>query len=286
MPLEEPMSGQRYFVVERLNWRPCEGPADRAKGRAKKKQVARALLPGGERVTCFDDAGEADADCWRREALVRAGVNPFACGAAFCYLTGLDEGRLGDWVQDAGLTPPAAPGLESWREWWAEREPAMTELQRARVWEALDRVRFFRVVEAPRRVLFVVAGAYWHYNDQFHYRDQDGLTPYTAFRTREQAEADRLENEEMARDMMELHPFQINGLCDWSAWSSLPQEEAVERVTALGLPAPGPGYRDTLDWEGWWDEQQEEMTGEQESAVWDLLDKIRFYEVVEIEFPD
>src|SRR5262249_55676799 len=162
-------------------------------------------------------------------------VDPFGCGAAFCYLTSLDEGRLGDWVQDAGLTAPEKPGLEAWRKWWTDREPQMNELQREKAWEALDKVRFFRVVEVPRRVLFVRAGAYWDYNDQFHYRDVDGLTPYSAFRTREAAEADREASEEIARDVIELHPFQINGLCDWDAWSSLPQKEAVERVKALGM---------------------------------------------------
>src|SRR4051812_47900619 len=124
------MSGKRHFAVERLNWQPCEGPTDQAKGRAKKLQVTRALLPGGQRVSCFDDQTEAELDCGQRESAARAGVNPFACGAAFCYLSGLDEGRVSDWVQDAGLTPPAAPALEAWREWWEHREPGMTEFQR------------------------------------------------------------------------------------------------------------------------------------------------------------
>lgn len=280
------MSAKRHFVVERLNWRTYEVPGYKPKGRAKKKKGARALLPGAERVASFDDADEADADCRRREAEARIDVNPFACGSAFCYLTSLDEGRLGDWVQDAGLTPPEAKGLDAWRDWYDERESHFSELQRAKVWEALDKVRFFRVVEVPRRVLFVVAGAYWQYNDEYHFRDADGLTPYTAFRTREQAEADRRENEEIARDVMDLHPFQINGLCEWSAWSSLPQKEAVARVKALGLEPPGPGYNKTLDWEGWWDAHLDDMSGEQETAVWDMLDKIRFYEVVEVESPD
>src|SRR5262245_29850954 len=123
------MSTKRHFVVESLNWRAYEEPGYQARGRAKKKIGAHAMLPGAQRVACFDDPDEAEADCRRRESKARQGVNPFACGAAFCYLSSLDEGRLGDWVQDVGLTPPAKGGLDAWRAWWDEREPHLSELQ-------------------------------------------------------------------------------------------------------------------------------------------------------------
>src|SRR5262245_10451326 len=121
------MTARRHHVVERLNWRAYDEPGYRPKGRAERKIGARTLLPGSERVACFDDPHEAEADCRRREAEARRGVNPFACGAAFCYLSSLDEGRLSDWVQDAGLTPPERPGLDAWRDWWDDREPRMSE---------------------------------------------------------------------------------------------------------------------------------------------------------------
>jgi hypothetical protein len=167
----------------------------------------------------------------------------------------------------------------------------MNELQRVKVWDALDRLQFFRVVESSRRVLFMVAGAYWRYNDQYYYRENNGLGPYKAFRTREAAEAERADMEDFSRDDQDLHsgnPFLINGLGDWETWSSLPQEEAVKRVVALGLPPPGPGgaeaWGDTLGWEDWWN--QTEMTSSQRDAVWDLLDKNRFWEIIEVEGPD
>jgi hypothetical protein len=246
--------------------------------------AAWARLPGSERVASFNDAGQADTDCRRREEAFRRQVNPFACATALCYLTSLDEGRLRDWMLDAGLTPPEASGSAAWRAWWEREAPTLTELQRARAWEALDRLRFFRVVETPRQILFMLAAPYWHYNDEYHYRQNDGLTSYKAFRTREAAEAERAENEDFARHEMDMHPFQINGLCEWEAWSSLPQDEAVARVEAMGLPPPGAGYGDTLGWEDWWDEM--DLTFEQADAVWDMLDKIRFWEVIEVEVPD
>jgi hypothetical protein len=108
------MSGKRHFVVERLNWRPCEGPVLSVL-QGRRKVAGWARLPGSERVACFDDADKADADCCRREEEFRREVNPFSFDTALCYLTSLDEGRLRDWLLDAGLTPPQASGQAAWR---------------------------------------------------------------------------------------------------------------------------------------------------------------------------
>jgi hypothetical protein len=276
------MSGKEHFVVERFNWRPYESLGYKPSAKEKRKKGSWARLPGTERVACFARREEAEDDCRRREEEARQGINPFACGGALCYLSSFDAGRLNDWVLDAGLTPPGDAG--DWREWWDKQSPKMTDLQKAKVWEALDKVRFFRVASAPRQIAFMVAGAYWQYNDEYHYREDNGLRPYKAFRTREAAEKERAEMEEFARHDMDWHPFQINGLCNWSAWSSLPQEEAVARIKELGLPPPGRGHGKTLDWENWWDEI--EMDYNQADEVWNLLDKNRFWEVIEVEMPD
>jgi hypothetical protein len=245
---------------------------------------AMVRLPGSERVASFDDLDAAETDCRCREEEARRDVNPFACGGPLCYQTSLDEGRLHDWVLDLGLEPPEPGTKAGWRTWWDKHHKSMTDLQKAKIWEALDKVRFFRVVESSSRILFMVAGAYCKYNDEYYYTEADGLTPYKAFRTREEAEVERDEMEENARDVMDMHPFQINALCQWEAWSSLSQEEAVERVKALGLPPPEPRHGKELNWEDWWD--QTEMTYWQREEVWDLLDKIRFWEVIEVEVPE
>src|SRR5262249_55264011 len=136
------MSGKRHFVVERLNWRPYDDPGYRPSATAKRKVGAWARLPGSERVASFGDSHDAEADCRRREEEARRGINPFACGGPLCYLTSLDEGRLRDWMLDAGLTPPE-PGFKGgWRVWWDQHHEDMTDLQKAKVWEALDKVRF------------------------------------------------------------------------------------------------------------------------------------------------
>src|SRR5262245_60248717 len=139
------MSKKQHFVIERLNWRPYEEPGYQPSARARRKNGAMARLPGSERVAGFDDIDEAEADCRRREEEGRQGVNPFACGGPLCYQSSLDEGRLRDWVIDAGLTPPPAGEKGGWRRWWDEHQEGMTDLQKSRVWEALDKVRFFKV---------------------------------------------------------------------------------------------------------------------------------------------
>jgi hypothetical protein len=45
-----------------------------------------------------------------------------------------------------------------WKEWWRAHEPQFTDPQRAAVWEVLDRVRFYRVVESePAEPMHLVA---------------------------------------------------------------------------------------------------------------------------------
>ena len=161
-------------AVHRLNWRRV-GPL-------------YVRLPGSTRLASFADAAEAEAECRRLEAAARAALNPFACDQAAHERSSLDEGRLRDWMLDAGLTPPE--DASDWPAWWRDHNAAMTGLQRERVWQACDRVRLYEVVECPaRRVAYVVVGINWHYTDQDFYAGAEGGESVRAFSTREKAEA-------------------------------------------------------------------------------------------------
>ena len=257
----------RAFVVERLNWPPA----------AQKKSKNFIRLPGATRVACFDDFAAAEADCRRREAEAQAGVNPFAFGGpALHYQTSLDDGRLRDWVMDAGLDPPK-PGPDCWRVWWDRHSPAMSDLQKAKVWEALDKIRFFRVVEGSARVAFMAVRVHWAYNDEFFYRSADAVEPVRAFSTRDKAEEYCRQQERKLR--VEYNPFDINGH-EWECWTSLSQVEFRRRVEALGLETPAGPY--DYVWCDWWDSR---MTAAQRQGVWDLCDKAHFFEVTEVELP-
>ena len=111
--------------------------------------AGESLDEQGMPVRSFTSRAEAEACCEDFEREKRAEVNPFEHGATLDALTCLDADRFHDWILDAGLEPPVQPEPKraDWVRWWNERCPAMTELQQAKMWQALAKVRFYRVVE-------------------------------------------------------------------------------------------------------------------------------------------
>ncbi len=104
----------------------------------------------------------------RGEIPLPAHVNPFHCFrleklypdknfAGLAGLTSFPEPVFLDWVRELGLEPPEltrikpryAPPItmRDWAGWWDQHAPTMTELQRGRIWHALDKLEFFEIVE-------------------------------------------------------------------------------------------------------------------------------------------
>jgi hypothetical protein len=104
------------------------------------------------------------------EAAIRAKLrptdNPFVAWApaglprppapALGELTSMPEPVFLDWLRDHGLTPPEpgrrrkekeATGDRGWSRWWTGNAKKMTEYQIAKVWEALDRIHWYVIVE-------------------------------------------------------------------------------------------------------------------------------------------
>ncbi len=106
------------------------------------------------------------------------------------------------------------------------------------------------------------------------------------FRAAAEAEARRLESE--ARG--DYSPFWFG--FDYDDVTGLPSAELAGRVAALGVsPPPDPPDDEdygtkTAVWSAWWDEQSPTWTPGQRDAVWELFDKLHFYEVIEIELED
>lgn len=101
-------------------------------------------------IRAFTDVHKAEAYAERVDAEIRKTCNPFVYGSQIRDWSSFDEPRLCDWLMDAGLDLPKLKKgkkrtAEHWRQWWTEQAPAMTALQRAKVWEALDKVRFHKV---------------------------------------------------------------------------------------------------------------------------------------------
>ncbi len=167
------------YVVSRLRW-----------WRSYQKDYRRA--PGEVPLASFATFDAADADRWAREGRARVWVNPFTCGGAVHHWTSLDEPRLRDWLMDRGVTPPDAPtgGRTDWAAWWEKGRQTLSDEQKAVVWEALDRVRFYAVAARPvRPVVYAVVKIDWEYNDQWQVAYTDGGELQTVYRRRAAAEA-------------------------------------------------------------------------------------------------
>ena len=188
------MSDAPRFVVHRLNWRQAGGGFVR--------------LPGGTRVAAFHTFEEADLDRALREEEVRARVNPFKCGTTWHALTTLPQPIFLDWLQDGGLLPMEAwttraadnISLRAWAEWWQRIGHTLTAEQTAHLWEGLNHVRFFDVIErTASQVAFAVVRVMWEYNGSWYEPGEEGGRTVRAFRSRECAEAERERLEADAR---------------------------------------------------------------------------------------
>jgi hypothetical protein len=136
------------FVVHRLNWR--------YNGRWH-------LQPGMLRVCAFDSRAEAEADSARREANARRRVNPFA-HSALSALSSMPEGVFLDLAADLGAAPPGEKkGKLDWEAWW----PALRDEQRTGLYQAMDLLRYYSVVERPAvPVAYCVMGVNEFYNGE------------------------------------------------------------------------------------------------------------------------
>lgn len=182
-----PLSAQQY-TLRRLNWRKADTGSYYTP-----RAIGWFRLPGTTRLATFPDAESAERERRRLEEEARQAVNPFLCGTSMADRSSLDEGRLCDWLLDLGIDPPAmskkAKG-RNWAEWWEEEHELWDDHQLARVWEALDRLRFHEVVHGPvRPVVYVVVEIPWHYTDEDYYASEEGGPPRRVFRTRAEARA-------------------------------------------------------------------------------------------------
>jgi hypothetical protein len=182
--------GTRY-VVKRFNWQ------ERYDGKRQRQ-------PGEVAVASFATFEEAEADRVGRETEYRKWVNPFECGAAVHYWTHLDEPRLRDWLMDHDITPPDAKkdGTTDWTKWWKKNQKKLGAEKCAAVWEVLDKVRFFAVSEEPARpVGYAVVMINWEYNDEYYDANAEEGEVIQVFRSRERAEAECADQNDMARDI-------------------------------------------------------------------------------------
>jgi hypothetical protein len=110
--------------------------------------------------------------------------------------------------------------------------------------------------------------------------------PVRAFGTR--VEAKRFAERLTAEARRELNPFQftyqdIEAIMDWD------DEELDTELRKRNLPTPTIGVHPTrggdfIDWPRWYDEIADTLTVEEREGIWNLLDRLELYRVVEVEF--
>ncbi len=141
--------GKLLYLVQTVHWEP---EFDEVEMEPCSDRFRCPDPEGGAPVKAFHNRIAADAFCQACETAAR-GVknpylrhpNPFCFGSKLTEQTSLPGGVFRDWLLDAGLTPLRKG--HDWKTWWEQEQEGMTEEQRRKVWEALDKVRFYRVVE-------------------------------------------------------------------------------------------------------------------------------------------
>jgi len=254
---------QTVYLVLQWHWRLGDNTEEVAPGDPRPDVRPNPHQPGafeivtyvrnpdesGYPVRAFRDYGRAIAYCREQEAARRAATNPFRYGANMESRTSLDLGRLCDWLLDAGLTPPGP----KWEE-KPERIHAAWQRWWTKLREDLSEVRRISLAAAVRCAL----AERWSGPADPGPNDLSWLD--------EQFQG------------IELWPVLQRAILRMHLWSIGIQShpaQAGERDAA----------RVEAKWRDWWDKHREAMTEYQRAQVWQALDKVKFFEVVELEEP-
>jgi hypothetical protein len=153
------MTSPRCFVVRwnaswqhKPGWLGCQNfAAEPAYGVVRafgSREAAETFRSEWEERTCRQPP--------RRHPFWDASCNPFWTVPTYEFdlgeVSSLEPPLFNDWLLDQGLTLPKPTwdnqvSTSDWYGWWEAGEEKMSAMQRAKVWEALDRVRFFEVAE-------------------------------------------------------------------------------------------------------------------------------------------
>jgi hypothetical protein len=134
------------------------------------------------------------------------------------------------------------------------------------------------VIHRKPLTAYVVQRLSWEYGDDFYHRDPDNDAPVQVFLDRARAEAHRRECEWRHVQEANINPFGYidGGLEDRT---SLPPEEFLRRMREAGMRAEGQGdYEARINF---W-EQYQGLSDEGRRLVWEAVDRIRFFAVLEV----
>jgi hypothetical protein len=104
-----------------------------------------------------------------------------------------------------------------------------------------------------------------------------GEVAVASFATFEEAEAERAKREEDFRKA--VNPFECGKAVH--AWTHLDEPRLRDWLMDHGITPPDPNKDGTTNWPAWWKKNQKKLGAEKRAAVWEVLDKVRFFAVRE-----
>jgi hypothetical protein len=261
-----------------------------------------AYLDEGFPVLAFRDRERAEA---RREGLedaARRKTDPVTYGNPYVDSPGPDEWAA--FARAVGLEPPvvfdpARGERTAWVEWWRRIVDGLSPERVRALWDQFQGDSFYALTAVPlegdlprdARTVFVVRlisrGRRQLGDPLFPLHDHSGRLvfgrPERAFADPLAAEAFRVQAERRAR--VGQNPF--------SYTNEVP--DPVADRTSLGYPllhdwlldygagsVPDSGATEA-DWSQWWVRTVPNLTPLQQARAWEAFDRIRFYDVVEVE---
>lgn len=133
------------------------------------------------------------------------------------------------------------------------------------------------MANSKRITAYVVQRLSWEYGDDFYYRRPEEDAPMKTFLDRNKAEAYRKELEWEHVRASKINPF---GYVDAALEerSSLPLPELLERFRTAGITLEGEGDQRYVElWT-----QYEQLPDEGKRMVWLAVDRLRFFELIEM----
>ena len=130
---------------------------------------------------------------------------------------------------------------------------------------------------APPATRFVVKRFKWSESyDGRRYR-QPGEVVVASFATIDEADADRRRREEEVRKR--VNPFSCGPAVNH--WTHLDEPRLRDWLMDHGVDPPAPGKDGKAPWATWWNKTGKKLSAEKRAAVWEALDRVRFFTVAE-----
>lgn len=124
---------------------------------------------------------------------------------------------------------------------------------------------------------FVLKRLNWAENYGGTLERQPGARDVASFDTFDAADAERAKRENEVRKL--VNPFACGAGVHF--WTHLGEPQLRDWLMDHGIDPPKPAKGGATDWAGWWTKNHKKLSAEKRYAVWEALDKVRFFAVAE-----